>query len=71
MRLVDNWRKAYKMLSVQAMTVAAAIQGAWVYIPDDMKSHIPSGLVTGLTVGLLALGVIGRLVAQPAVSDTP
>lgn len=71
MKLIDNWRKAYKMLSVQAMTVAGAIQGAWVYIPDDMKAHIPSGWVTALTIGLLAFGIVGRLLAQPAITDAP
>lgn len=71
MKLIYNWRKAYKMLSVQAMTVAGAIQGAWACIPEDMKVHIPSGWVTALTIGLLAFGIVGRLLAQPAITDAP
>ena len=66
-RLVPNWRKAWRMLSVQAMAVAGAIQAAWAVLPDDMKSTIPPTLVQWLTLGLLALGIAGRLVDQPEV----
>jgi len=38
MKLIANWRKAYKMLSIQAMAFATAIQGAWMFIPEDMKA---------------------------------
>lgn len=71
MELIHNWRKAYRMLSVQAMSLAAALQGAWVYIPDDMKTHIPANLITGVTVALLVLGIIGRMVKQPTTDTTP
>jgi hypothetical protein len=75
MMFVDNAKRAWRWFSVQAMVVAAAMQGAWVFIPDDMRTSIPHGLVQGATIGLLALGVAGRLVQQtpkpPAESDTP
>jgi hypothetical protein len=63
-KLVDDAKKAWKWFSVQAMTLAIAIQGAWEMIPDDMKAGIPPKLVTVVTVGLLALGIAGRLVKQ-------
>lgn len=62
--LVEDWRKAWRWFSVNAMIVAAAIQGAWLQIPDDMKTHIPEALVSGSTIALLVLGVIGRLIKQ-------
>jgi len=40
MKLIDEWNKAWRMLSVQAMTVAGALQGAWLYLPDDMRSSM-------------------------------
>jgi hypothetical protein len=49
---------------VQAMVWAIAIQGAWEFVPDDMKAGLSPKLVSGLTVGLLVLGLIGRLVKQ-------
>ena len=64
MKLIDNWKDAWKWLSVHCMVLAGSIQGAWLYIPDDMRQSIPSKLVTGLTIGLLMLGVIARLIKQ-------
>lgn len=65
MKLIANWKKAWRMLSIQAMTLAGAVQGAWLYIPDDMRSSIPASTVQAVTLALLALGVAGRLVDQP------
>ena len=69
MELIENWKKAYRMLSVQAMGAATAIQGTWVVIPEDMKVSIPPNAVYWLTIGLLVFGIFGRLVAQPKVSQ--
>ena len=68
MTLIKNWRKSWRMLSVQAMTLAGAIQGAWLFIPEDMKASIPANVVQWVTLSLLALGVAGRLVKQNKVS---
>lgn len=64
MKLIDNWQSAWKWLSVNCMVVAAAIQGAWIYIPEDMRMDIPQHLVGIITIFLLILGVIGRLTKQ-------
>jgi hypothetical protein len=64
LQLVDNARSAWKWLSVQAMVIAGAIQGAWMFVPDDMKASIPANYVQWLTLALLALGIGGRLVKQ-------
>lgn len=64
MRLVDDARSAWRWFSVQAMAWALAIQGAWQAVPDDMKASIPAGVVHWLTMGLLVLGIAGRLVKQ-------
>tara|TARA_R110000868_G_scaffold215878_1_gene466023 strand:- start:1332 stop:1538 length:207 start_codon:yes stop_codon:yes gene_type:complete len=65
MKLIANWKKAYRMLSVQAMAVAGAIQGTWVLLPEDLKTTIPPNIVYWVTMGLLAFGIVGRLVDQP------
>jgi len=64
MKLIPNWRQAWRMFSVQAMTLAGAMQAAWVAIPPDLKGRVPEGLVDGMTVAILALGIVGRLVDQ-------
>jgi len=69
MKLIKNWRKSYRMLSIQAMAVATAIQGAWMAMPDDMKASVPPQAVYWVTMGLLAFGIAGRLVDQPKVKE--
>lgn len=64
MKLVDDARDCWKWLSMWCMTLAGTIQGAWAYIPDDMKTSIPPGIIQGLTVGLLVLGMAGRVIKQ-------
>lgn len=67
MKFIANWKKAWRMLSIQAMTLAGAVQGAWMFIPDEMRSSIPANVVQVVTIALLVLGVVGRLVDQPKV----
>lgn len=73
MKLIPNWRRAWRMLSVQAMTLAAAIQGAWPAIPAEMRATLPQDLVHWVSVLLLLAGIVGRLVVQPKVdaADPP
>ena len=62
--LVAEWRAAWRWFSVQAMALTAAIQAAWAGMPEDMRQHFPAWAVTALSVGLLLLGIGGRLVRQ-------
>lgn len=64
LKLIENWRNAWKWFSVHAMVYAAAIQGAWLQVSDDMKAHVPSYLISGLTITLLVLGIAGRVLKQ-------
>lgn len=64
MKFVDDAKQAWRWFSVQAMVLAGAIQGAWVFIPEDMKSSIPQNIVQWVTISLLVFGVAGRLVDQ-------
>jgi hypothetical protein len=64
-KLVPDWRDSWRWWSVQAMTAAAALQGAWLAVPYDLKAHVPPPWPQLLTLGLLALGILGRLVDQP------
>ena len=68
MKLIPEWRKAWRMVPVQAMALAATIQGAWMAIPPDLLQQVPSEIVRGVTLTLLVLGIIGRLVKQEQVS---
>ena len=38
--------------------------GAWLAMPPDLQSRVPSEWVDALTMAILALGIAGRLVKQ-------
>lgn len=75
MRLIEDAKRCWRMLSMQAMAAAVALQGAWAAAPDDMKATIPHQWVSWATMALLALGMLGRLVKQlpdePKQEDKP
>lgn len=62
--MIADWRKSWRWWSMQAMAVATAMQGAWLALPDDLKAFVPSEIVSGITMTLLILGMIGRLISQ-------
>jgi hypothetical protein len=64
MKLVDDAKQAWRWISMQCMGLALALQGAWEVMPDDMKAGIPPKLVTYIALGLLVIGMAGRLVKQ-------
>jgi hypothetical protein len=64
MKLVTDARNGWRWFSVQAMTVALALQGAWMALPEDMKATVPDTLVSWVTMALLVLGALGRFVDQ-------
>ena len=64
MKLIDNWKLAHRMFSVQAMGLAAAIQGAWPMIPDDLRAALPPHVSHWVSLALLVAGILGRLVQQ-------
>lgn len=68
MKLIDNVNKAWRMVSVQAMVAAGAVQLAWESLPPSLLASVPPDVVKYVTLGLLALGIVGRLVKQDGVS---
>lgn len=72
MKLIPEWRKAYKMFSVQALAVIAALQMAAAGAPGGLMAlHVPAltgvtwaDLLGWLTFAAAALGAVGRLVDQ-------
>lgn len=64
MRLVADWRRAWRWFSVQAMVGSGALLAAWTVLPDDLKAHLPDEVMRGAALLVLCLGVAGRLVDQ-------
>lgn len=63
-KLIEDWHKAWKWLSVQAMLANAAFLATWPTIPADVKTALPQWFMTAVSIGLLLLGIVGRVVQQ-------
>lgn len=68
MKLIDEWKKAHRMVSMWCMALAQAGLGAWVVLPEDLRSQIPVSGVIVFACTLLGVGMVGRLVKQDKVS---
>jgi hypothetical protein len=64
MKLVSNWKDAWKWFSMWCMGAAAAMQSAWVTIPQEWRDTIPNDYVMYATIIALMLGAVGRVVDQ-------
>lgn len=65
MQLIPEWRKAWRMVSVQCMALALALQGTWSAMPVELQQAVPAPIVQLITLALLGFGIVGRLVLQP------
>lgn len=76
MKLIDEWKQAYKLYSVQAMAIAGAILASWAGIPDEMQASLVASypfipkVVQWAALATLAMGIVARLIDQkPADPD--
>lgn len=69
-KFVDDWRQALKWFSVQFPLVNTAFLSTWAMLPSKFQDALPIPVVIAIAVALILIGVVGRLVQQPA-KDTP
>ena len=69
MKLIPNWRLAWRMLSMQFGALAVV----WLALPADAQSTVlrllPWMTEERMAGALIMLAMIGRLVAQPKVQQ--
>lgn len=71
MKFIDDWKAAFHHYSTIALTAASGLQGAWISIPDAIKSGLPEIVghaVSWISFGIVLLGLFGKFVKQPEVS---
>lgn len=80
MKLIPQWRKFWRMTSIQIQAAAlaffsyltavpdAAIQ-LWGLLPVDLRESLPPTYVKWFGVALIGLGIVARLVHQPKLSQ--
>ncbi|HBS5624259.1 Uncharacterised protein [Klebsiella pneumoniae] len=64
MKLVDDWKSAWRWFSMHALVLAGIIPTVWAELPLDLKTAIPPGAMGTITAVIAACGVVGRLVSQ-------
>lgn len=67
MKLIANWREAWKMYSVQALAVIAALPIIWASLPEEWRAEIPSEWIKVMVVMVAIAGILGRIIDQPGV----
>lgn len=67
MKLIPEWRKAWRMFSVQAQAIGVALCASYVQMYDQLKETIPPAWMAALTAGIFAIGIVGRVVKQDSV----
>ncbi|MGN6518672.1 MAG: hypothetical protein ACTHK2_04520 [Dokdonella sp.] len=70
-KLIPNWQRAHRMLSMQLWALNGAVHYGWSQIDDGIKALIPHGLAVGAAVVLFALPIAARLIDQGAVTAAP
>jgi len=77
--LISNWKDWWRMTSVWLTTLGALILGylqevpdaaiqIWSFLPSDLKSFLPPSIVQWIGYAILFLGIISRIVKQPALA---
>lgn len=64
MKLVPDWKDAWKWHSTKAFAIIAAAPAVWVSLPDDLKSSIPATWLPWIAACVALAGFVGRMKAQ-------
>lgn len=64
MKLVANWKSAWKWFSMQFVAAAGAVQLSVLAFPETVRGWLPDWLTHLLAMVLLLAAVLGRLVDQ-------
>ena len=68
MQMVENWKRAYRWLSVQALAILAVLPLIWPSIPPDVQAWLPETYRPWVLVALALGGIAGRLIDQKPVA---
>jgi polyferredoxin len=71
MKLVDNWRQAWKWVSIHALWVAGVLPSVWESLPHRWQDIVPVNVLAIATGVTAVIGIVGRLVQQPVPPPYP
>lgn len=64
MKLIPDWKQAWRWFSVQALAAIMALPIVWGMLPADVKGFLPDVWEPWVFVVLAAAGIVGRLIDQ-------
>ena len=64
LKIVENWKSAWRWISVWCMSLSAAIMSSWDMLPPEWKAALPSQSMGKYVVPLLIIGIVGRFIDQ-------
>jgi hypothetical protein len=64
MKLIPDWRQAWKFLSVQAFAIIIALPMIWATLPADVKGYLPDDWKPWIMMALAVAGILGRIIDQ-------
>ena len=67
MKLIDNWRKAHRMSSMQLMALALVADGLLSALDRFGYQMMSPGWQTAVTLALIAAAMLARVIAQESV----
>jgi len=68
-KLINEWRKIYKYISVQIPALNVAFLATWALLPQKFQDALPVTWVISIAIALLIAGVVGRMIAQPGLKE--
>jgi len=69
MQLIPNIKQAWKMFSIQAQALNAALLVSWQTLPLSFQTILPVQYLIGIAITLLVLGIVGRVIQQDAIKQ--
>ena len=69
MTFIPNIKQAWKMFSIQAQAINAALLVSWQSLPATLQTVIPVQYLLVIAVILLVLGMVGRVIQQDAIKQ--
>jgi hypothetical protein len=63
-RLIDDVHRAWKLSSVWAVAISAAIAEVWNTIPDSLRAHFPPWVTTAAPI-VMAIAIIVARITKP------
>lgn len=62
--LIEDWKQAWKYISMWAMGAPAAFIAAYAVLPQKFQDSVPQNWILGATALSLLVGMAGRVVKQ-------